>query len=142
MLVWLRRSPHASKPMTQPPTTPLLNWVSGIATTSYKCVSCTVIFHFMRQTTSTNTGGRPTPSRHISRPAFDAVEGQILEEQGNAPQTKANVRKEVCFLGIYVGPYLFFFRHCYEMDTDVPSVASTICSLASILMKLTQPPRP
>ena len=42
-----------------------------------------------------NTGGRPTPSRHVSRPSFDVVKGRILEELGNAPQTKPNVRKQV-----------------------------------------------
>jgi hypothetical protein len=91
-----------------------------------------------------NTGGRPTPSRHVSQPSFDVVKGQILEELGNAPQTKLNVRKQVCFLGIYVGHQLIFFRRRYTMDTDVPSVESIsmICSLASILTKLTQPPRP
>jgi hypothetical protein len=89
-----------------------------------------------------NTGGRPTPSRHVSRPSFDIVKGRILEELGNAPQTKPNVRKQVYFLGIYVGHQLIFFRRCYAMDTDVPSAESTICSLASILMRLTQPQRP
>ena len=89
-----------------------------------------------------NTGGRPTPSRHVSRPSFDVVTGRILEELGNAPQTKSNVRKQVCFLGIYVGHWLIFFRRCYAMDTDVPSVESMMRSLALILMRLTQPPRP
>jgi len=89
-----------------------------------------------------NTGGRPTPSRHVSRPSFDVVTGRILEELGNAPQTKPNVRKQVCFLGIYVGHQLIFFRHCYAMDTDVPSVESMIISLTSILMIFVQPARP
>ena len=89
-----------------------------------------------------NTGGRPTPLRHVSRPSFDVVKGRILEELGNTPETKPNVRKQVCFLGIYVGHQLIFFRRCYAMDTDVPSAGSMICSLASILMRLTQPPRP
>ena len=46
MLIWLRRLPHAStNRITKRPTTPSLNWVSGIATTSYECVSCAIIFH-------------------------------------------------------------------------------------------------
>ena len=89
-----------------------------------------------------NAGGRPTPSRHLSRPSFDVVKGRILEELDNAPQTKPNVRKQVCLLGIYVGHQFIFFRRCYAMDTDVPSAESMICSLASILKRLTQPPRP
>ncbi|KXN92709.1 hypothetical protein AN958_06987 [Leucoagaricus sp. SymC.cos] len=35
-----------------------------------------------------NTGGKPTPSRHVSRPSFDVVKGRILEELGQAPQTE------------------------------------------------------
>ena len=89
-----------------------------------------------------NTGGSPTPSCHVSRPSLDVVKGWILEELGNIPQTKPNVKKQVCFLGIYVGHQLIFFRRCYAMDTNVSSVESTICSPASILMRLTQPPRP
>ncbi|KAF5359877.1 hypothetical protein D9756_003616 [Leucocoprinus leucothites] len=41
-----------------------------------------------------NTGGRPTPSRHVSRPSFDVVKERILEELGKAPQTKKSVRKQ------------------------------------------------
>ena len=89
-----------------------------------------------------NTGGRPTPSHHVSRPSLDVVKGRILEELGNVPQTKPNVRKQVCFLGIYVGHQLIFFRRCCATDTNVPSVEFMICSPASILMRLTQPPRP
>ena len=89
-----------------------------------------------------NTGGRPTPSRHVSRPSFDIIKGRILEELGNVPQTKPNVRKQVCFLGIYVRHQFIFFRHCCAMDTNVPSMESMIRSPASILMRLTQPPRP
>ena len=42
-----------------------------------------------------NTGGRPTPSRHVSRPSFDVVKERILEELDNVPQTKSNVKKQV-----------------------------------------------
>ncbi|KAF5359876.1 hypothetical protein D9756_003615 [Leucocoprinus leucothites] len=41
-----------------------------------------------------NTGGRHTPSRHVSRPSFDVVKEKILEELGKAPQTKKSVRKQ------------------------------------------------
>jgi hypothetical protein len=86
-----------------------------------------------------NTGGRRTPSRHVSRPSFDVVKGRILQELGNTPQTKPNVKKQVCFLGIYAGHQLIFFRRCYAMDENVPSAESMICSLASILLRLMQP---
>ncbi|KAF8218655.1 hypothetical protein L208DRAFT_1348853, partial [Tricholoma matsutake] len=73
----------------------------------------------------------PTPSRHVSRPSFDVVKEGILQELGNAPQTKMNVKEQVCFLGIYLGHLFIFFRCCYAMDTDVPSVESMICNLAT-----------
>ncbi|KAF8345054.1 hypothetical protein F5887DRAFT_1197645 [Amanita rubescens] len=41
-----------------------------------------------------NTRGRPTPSRHESRPSFEVVKGRVLEELDKAPQTKSNVRKQ------------------------------------------------
>ncbi|KAF7978037.1 hypothetical protein HWV62_1925 [Athelia sp. TMB] len=42
----------------------------------------------------TNKRGRPTPSQQVSRPSFGAVQGRILEDLGNVPQTRSNVKKQ------------------------------------------------
>ncbi len=74
-----------------------------IAIISYEYVSCTIIFHGIKQLpVRSNTGGRPAPSQHESRPSFEVTKGRlILEELDKAPQTKSNVRKQVRFLGVY-----------------------------------------
>lgn len=84
-----------------------------------------------------NARGRPTSSQHSSRPSFEVIKGRVLEELGALMQTKSNVKKQVVFPGLYVGHQLIFLSHCYVMDTDVPSVASMICSLALTLKRST-----
>ncbi|KAF5359875.1 hypothetical protein D9756_003614 [Leucocoprinus leucothites] len=65
-----------------------------------------------------NTGGRPTPSRHVSRPSFDVVKERILEELGKAPQTEKSVKKQA-LLRDGRGP-----RSSITLETEVAHIFS------------------